>query len=186
MLRFAWLVVLLFPITELALGLSRRSRPGSTRRDEGSMAVLWVVISASVVAAFVARSVGSMRIAGPSVAIAAAGLVLLIGGQVLRWASIVTLGSYFTVDVALQEGQTVITTGPYRWIRHPSYTGLLVAFLGLGIVLGNWLSVIVLIVPILLALSYRIRIEERVLRLALGEEYVAYCRRTARLMPWFY
>jgi protein-S-isoprenylcysteine O-methyltransferase len=186
MLKLAWLVVLLFPITELALGLSRRSRPGATRRDEGSMAVLWIVISASVFAAIVARSVGSLRIAGPPVTILAAGLMLLIGGQVLRWASIVTLGSYFTVDVALQDGQSVITTGPYRWIRHPSYTGLLIAFLGLGIVLGNWLSVIVLIVPILLALSYRIRIEERVLRLALGEAYATYCQRTARLVPWLY
>lgn len=71
-------------------------------------------------------------------------------------------------------GQTVIDRGPYRWVRHPSYTGLLLTLAGAGVAFGNWLSILALIILSALGLAIRIRVEERALLAALGEPYRAY------------
>jgi protein-S-isoprenylcysteine O-methyltransferase Ste14 len=92
----------------------------------------------------------------------------------------------FTVDVATHRDQTLVQTGLYRRIRHPSYAGLLIAFLGLGIFFCNWLSIVVLLVPVVLAVVNRIAIEERALLGAIGPPYEAYCLRTKRLIPGVY
>jgi protein-S-isoprenylcysteine O-methyltransferase len=102
---------------------------------------------------------------------------------VLRWTAILTLGRFFTANVTIHEGQMVIAAGPYRYVRHPSYAGLLLAFLGLGVFFGNWLSLGVLMIPITLAVIHRIRLEESMLVSALGPAYNAYCARTKRLIP---
>ena len=85
---------------------------------------------------------------------------------------------------AIQPGHAVIRTGPYRYVRHPSYTGLFLAFLGLGLYFHNWLSLLVLLVPVSLALANRVAKEEAALRASLGHEYAAYCARTKRFIPW--
>ncbi|MEY2438792.1 MAG: hypothetical protein QOI34_177 [Verrucomicrobiota bacterium] len=114
------------------------------------------------------------------------GLLLFVAGVVLRWYSIIHLGRFFTVDVAIAEKHTLIDSGPYRLIRHPSYTGALFAFFGLGLCLGNWLSLLFVTLPILAAFLWRIHVEEDALTDALGEVYVAYARRTKRLIPFAY
>jgi len=114
------------------------------------------------------------------------GVGLFIAGLVLRWMAIIHLGRYFTVDVAIAEDHRLIESGPYRFVRHPSYSGALLAFAGFGICLGNWISLLVLIVPISWAFLRRIEIEESVLMQALGDTYAAYSRRTRRLVPFVY
>jgi len=86
--------------------------------------------------------------------------------------------------VAVAPEQTVIETGPYRLIRHPSYTGFLITLLGLGLSSTNWLSLLVLMGCALIGLSYRIHVEERVLKAHLGQRYQEYMRRTKRLIPF--
>jgi protein-S-isoprenylcysteine O-methyltransferase Ste14 len=85
--------------------------------------------------------------------------------------------------VALHPDQRVVDSGPYRLIRHPSYTGSLVTVLGICLAMANWLSFLGMI-PAALGYLYRIRIEERVLVEGLGEAYRAYQRRTKRLIPY--
>jgi protein-S-isoprenylcysteine O-methyltransferase len=114
------------------------------------------------------------------------GLGLFFWGVILRWYSIWYLGRYFTVDVAIAKEHRVINAGPYRLIRHPSYTGALMAFLGFGFSLGNWLSILCLMVPIVAAFMWRIHVEERALTEALGDDYRAYMQRTKRLIPLVY
>jgi len=80
----------------------------------------------------------------------------------------------------------VIRSGIYRHVRHPSYSGLLLAFVGLGLAFGNWVSLAVMLGPIVAALLYRIHIEEIVLLEALGREYAEYCKATRRLVPGVY
>ena len=87
-------------------------------------------------------------------------LLLLAGGLVIRWTAILTLGSFFNTRVAIHQDHRLIRTGLYRLVRHPSYSGLLLVFLGLGFSLGNWLSVAVIVVPFFAVLLYRIQVEE--------------------------
>jgi len=107
----------------------------------------------------------------------------MVAGIVLRQWSVALLGKSFTVDVRVHEGQQVIDRGPYRFVRHPSYTGMLLTFAGIGLALGNWLSLAcVLLVP-LVGLVLRIRVEERTLLAELGEPYRRFAEGRARLVP---
>ena len=95
-------------------------------------------------------------------------------------------GITFTVNVAIHSGHEVIDTGPYRLIRHPSYTGALLAFLGLALCMANWWSLALVMVPILWAFGRRMSIEESALASALGAPYTQYMSRTKRLAPFIY
>ena len=107
-------------------------------------------------------------------------------GMALRAWSIHHLGGLFRAVVVIQPDHHLVTTGPYRLLRHPSYTGALVAAVGFGLALGHWTSLLVLVVGWTAGIAYRIRVEEAALRDALGEDYDAYCARTRRLIPLLY
>jgi len=107
-------------------------------------------------------------------------------GTAVRWAAIFTLKSYFTVNVSILEGQRIVRHGVYRVIRHPSYTGLLLRYLGFGLAFANWLSAALIFLPLCAATLYRIRVEEVALRERFGEEYLSYARATKRLIPGVY
>jgi protein-S-isoprenylcysteine O-methyltransferase Ste14 len=114
---------------------------------------------------------------------------VLVGGLVgwlglaLRWWSFVTLGGYFTTVVRVSVDQEVVGRGPYRWLRHPSYSGLLAALLGAGLMLGNWAGAAACSGLVLIALVGRLIHEERVLAAALGDAYLDFARTRARLLP---
>jgi protein-S-isoprenylcysteine O-methyltransferase Ste14 len=110
------------------------------------------------------------------------GVVLFAGGGALRLWPVFILGERFSGLVAIQPQHTLVTTGIYGVIRHPSYLGLLIATLGWGLAFRASLGVLLtaLLIPPLRA---RIRSEERLLRSEFGAEYDAYCRRTSRLVP---
>jgi protein-S-isoprenylcysteine O-methyltransferase len=174
-------------ISELALVWRRRaSRAASTRLDRGSHLWLWAVIVGSIVAGHLAAlsHVGPGLL--PSVPGRWFGAGLFAAGTALRWWSIVHLGRFFSVDVAIASDHRVVETGPYRVVRHPSYTGLLVQCAGLGVVLGTALSLLVIVVPTLFVLFHRIRVEERALLANFGKDYEVYTRRTKRLLPWIF
>lgn len=176
----------IYGLSEVCLALTRRSGKQAASRDRHSLAVLWVVIFISIWLSI------HCVFWFPHLAIPQRptsyllGLVLFLFGIVLRWYSIWFLGRYFTVDVAIAKEHRVIDSGPYRFIRHPSYTGALIAFLGFGFCLGNWMSILSLMALITGAFMWRIHVEERALSDALGEDYRAYMRRTKRLIPFFY
>ncbi|HZE34805.1 MAG TPA: isoprenylcysteine carboxylmethyltransferase family protein [Actinoallomurus sp.] len=116
-------------------------------------------------------------------AFAVAGLVLLWAGLAVRVWAVMTLGGSFSTFVQADAGQAVVTHGPYRWVRHPSYTGLLLIALGLGLGARNWLSLLVCAVVPALGLLPRIAVEESELSRVLGEEYRGYQETTRRLVP---
>ena len=113
----------------------------------------------------------------------AIGLIVLAAGVTLRTWAILTLGRLFKFVVVIQDDHRVVAAGPYRLLRHPSYTGALAAFLGVGIALDNWLSMLTLVALPLAAILVRIRVEEAELGTALGQEYRSYASRTRRLVP---
>lgn len=165
-------------VAELALQLRTRSQES---RDPS---YIWMLVGSTsgVVLAFVAARAGD-HLPGPPGLAAVVGLGLMWAGFVLRAWSVRTLGRFFRVEVMVDSDQTVVDTGPYSVVRHPSYTGLLVFYLGLGVAIDSWLSVAAALLLPLAAVVNRIRHEERMLRRELGEPYEAYSRRTARLVP---
>jgi protein-S-isoprenylcysteine O-methyltransferase len=181
------LIILLFPVSEVALAFRRRaSRADSASQDRGSMWTLWVVITLSVIGAIAAQRGSIGRMSLPASLLNSLALSLLLCGLAIRWAAILTLGKYFTVNVAIARDHRIIQSGPYRFVRHPSYSGLLLAFVGMGLSFHNWLSLVILVVPIAAALALRIAVEERALRAAFGAEYDSYSARTWRLIPWLH
>lgn len=111
------------------------------------------------------------------------GLALLVCGSLLRRYCWRILGRFFTGNVRIQQGQTVIQEGPYRWIRHPSYTGGMLMHIGCGLALTNWMAALVLFVSTILGYLYRVHVEEKALLTGLGNEYQEYMRRTKRFVP---
>lgn len=170
--------------SELALIWRKRaSRAPSTRLDRGSHLLLWAIILGSIIAGNLAAlsNVGPKLLPGLPWRWFGAGLFAF--GTALRWWAIVHLGRFFSVDVAISSDHQVVDTGPYRVVRHPSYTGLLLQCAGLGVVLGTVLSFLIILVPTFFVLCHRIQVEERVLLANFGSGYAAYSRRTKRLLP---
>ena len=110
------------------------------------------------------------------------GIALIIAGITVRAIAIATLWRYFTVDVAIASGHELIERGMYRFVRHPSYSGILLTLSGYCLAFTNWTALLA-VVPGAVGLVYRIRVEERALLEALGEPYADYMRRTKRLVP---
>jgi protein-S-isoprenylcysteine O-methyltransferase len=172
-------------ISEILIG--RRMRAGRQDRtdDRGSLRLLAIVFPLAwwaAVAIIWAVPQASIR----STAVFGAGLIIMVAGQLLRWWSIATLGRLFTINVAIRSGHQLVDTGPYRYIRHPSYTAILLFCLGAGLCFSNVLSLGVLVIPTTAALFNRIRVEEDVLQSGLGDAYRNYMTRTWRLLPGLY
>jgi protein-S-isoprenylcysteine O-methyltransferase Ste14 len=112
------------------------------------------------------------------------GVLLIVLGSLLRRYCWRTLGEYFTGDVKARTDQPVITTGPYRWVRHPSYTAGMIMFIGIGLALGSWFSFALLTIATIATYSYRVAVEERVLLETIGEPYGSYMKQRKRFIPY--
>ena len=188
MVNLPGLLGMLYAASEIGLSIFKRAKSGDTKNeDRGSLLLLWIVIAVSITLAFQAAfSLPAANLGALTGSARYAGIVCYVGGLTLRWYSIVILGKFFTVNVAIAADHRLIDTGPYRYLRHPSYTGALLAFLGLGLCMGNWASMLVMIVPIFLVFLRRMNVEEAALLQGLGEPYRDYMRRTWRLIPGVY
>ncbi len=174
-----------YAVSEAGLALFKRSGKSAADADQGSLGLIWAVIVASACLAFVlAHTLPQLEFAQANAA--TVGVVIFSAGIALRWYAIVYLGRFFTVNVAIASDHRLIDSGPYRLLRHPSYSGALLAFCGLGICLRNWAALAVLVVPVLVVFLRRMRIEEDALLAAFGERYRDYMRRTWRLIPFIY
>jgi protein-S-isoprenylcysteine O-methyltransferase Ste14 len=114
------------------------------------------------------------------------GAILTIIGLTIRIKSILTLKQYFTYTVTEIENHELIEAGLYKRIRHPGYLGQLIIFVGISTSLSNWLSIVLMIIPVLLGYIYRISTEERFMIEQMGQKYVNYQKRTKRLLPMIY
>jgi protein-S-isoprenylcysteine O-methyltransferase len=115
-----------------------------------------------------------------------AGLALMAIGIVVRSTAIAQLGRFHTPNVAIRADHRLLDTGLYAYVRHPSYLGAIVAFLGLSFAMNNWLSIAAIMIVTPLIYLYRMHEEDAALLAAFGDSYRAYCQRTKRLIPWVY
>lgn len=181
-----WTLYTVWIAGELVILARSFFRRGARTRDRGSFLVVFGSIFAGfAVGSALASAVPAATIQAGRYTFLAAGLVVMAAGMALRFAAVITLGRFFTVVVMTGKDQHVVETGPYRWIRHPSYTGTLLTVTGVLLATTNWLG-LVGILPALAGLLYRIHVEERALTDEMGDAYRSYMRRTKRLVPFVY
>jgi protein-S-isoprenylcysteine O-methyltransferase Ste14 len=166
----------------------RSSRdPTARKEDHGSLFVVVISLVAGVgVACVLAARWTGAAIPWFRSQVTIAGIAFILIGAVLRWWAIITLGRYFTFDVAVRPIQQVVQSGPYRFVRHPAYSGTLLTVLGVGLALANWASLAAALAGGLIGHLYRVRVEERALKEALGQPYVDYMRHTKRFIPFIF
>lgn len=177
-LYYAWVA------SEVIIAVATRTRDSA--RDRGTMILLWVVLVCSLTAGITFGEIYGSNLPGGAHWLKPTSLIVLIVGLALRWTAVLTLGKSFSSNVAILSTQTVMKTGLYDWVRHPSYTGLLLVILAAGLHTRNWISFLIIIVPCSAALLYRIHVEEIALREHFGAEYIEYSRETKRLIPGVY
>ncbi len=167
----------------LELRQSISHRPEGVKANWGSEVLFRLIVGVGAVAASVLAAVAPTATIRPAAVADWIGLLLFWSGISLRFWSMRTLGRYFTVIVQTSSDQPVITAGPYRLIRHPSYAGLLLIVLAVGLFIGNWWSLVGLTVTVAAGLVFRIRVEERALMKNLGDGYRDYAATHKRLVP---
>jgi protein-S-isoprenylcysteine O-methyltransferase Ste14 len=162
-----------------------RAAAESGSRDSGSLRLIvlgmWIALFISFPISFISALRFSNAAAKGAFFL---GIGLLIAGSLLRRHCWRILGDSFTGDVRARPDQPVIDRGAYRWLRHPSYTGGILMFGGIGIALGNWASVAVLVVVSVAVYSYRVAVEERALIQTIGEPYLTFMRTRKRFIPF--
>lgn len=178
---YAWIAV------EVWVWLRERGGTKGENRDRGSR--LWIVISFSI---GIWLAFGAMY-ALPATAIRHgrlewfwAGIVLMWLGEGFRFWAVRTLGRFFRTSVILQEGHVIVSRGPYRFLRNPSYTGATVACLGMGLAMNNWLSVALAAGGALVAYARRIAVEQEALVEHFGQPYRDYIARTWAFIPFLW
>jgi protein-S-isoprenylcysteine O-methyltransferase Ste14 len=180
-----WATYILWLVLETIGSRTKRSSDPTKASDRGSfrllMILLWLALGLAFALPFL---LPQATILWHRTALFFVGIALMLAGLAFRFYSMSLLGQFFTYQVAVHAGQTVIEAGPYHYIRHPSYTGALITLIGLGLALGNWAGLFALLACMGAAYAYRISVEEAALLAALGDPYAQYVRRTRRLIPF--
>jgi protein-S-isoprenylcysteine O-methyltransferase len=176
---FVWIASELFG----SLLIPRLRGRGATkvRRDRGSLALilftLWISITIALYFGY--GSIGAL----PDRVFYLGIFLMLLGVLVRQWA-IAVLGRFFSLHVRVVEDHRVIDKGPYRWVRHPSYTGVLITFIGLSLAVQSLGALLVLLAVFTVSFGYRMKVEEKTLLSELGDAYANYMKRTKRIIPY--
>jgi protein-S-isoprenylcysteine O-methyltransferase Ste14 len=175
-------------ITISLISFGNRSRIPSAGVDRYSYIIVWFSTVFSIFLAFLiqrhlllANGFGSLAALFPLLGYV--GCLVLLFGVTVRLVAAATLRRQFTVKVSILEKHELVDTGIYGILRHPAYLGHLASLLGIGLILGNWVSLAILALLPLAGILYRIHVEERALLRHFGPAYQEYADRTKRLLP---
>ncbi|HEX7371136.1 MAG TPA: isoprenylcysteine carboxylmethyltransferase family protein [Rhodanobacteraceae bacterium] len=179
-----YVVIAVCFVPDVIGGFLQKPEAGARVRDRGSHFVFWVAIPVAIFFAFfIVDAVPGTAIAEGQQAMFWFGIALMLAGTAFRWYAIRMLGRFFTRTVKTRGGQYVVERGPYRLIRHPAYSGSIATFIGLGLAMTNWASLLLILAGVAVAYAYRVHIEEQALCADLGQPYRDYMRRTRRFVP---
>lgn len=174
-------------VPEMILTFTRRGAEGAQIRDRASRIVLFGAIFIGMFLSINSSfAIPQLAIPWGRPMLFWIGIGLMLAGVAFRWYAILSLGKYFTATVTIHAGQTVVERGPYRFIRHPSYAGALITFVGVALVISNWLGIGLILLAVAIGYGYRIRVEEQALVDALGQPYIDYMKRTKRFIPFVF
>jgi len=177
---FVWIASGLFGAV-LVPRLRRRGGATRVKRDRGSGALIIFTVLVSII---IALSLGYAGVGLLPDWVFYPGIFLMLLGVLVRQWAIAVLGRFFSLTVRVAEDHRVVVKGPYRLVRHPSYTGVLITFIGLALAVQSWGALLVLLTVFGVSYGYRMRVEERVLQSELGPDYAEYMKRTKRLIPF--
>ena len=180
---YVWAFVPEFAIVSRA----RRTVAENKSKDAGSLQLILRATSAALLLSFPLAFIRSTSFSTASLfPMFVTGTALLVAGSLLRRHCWNKLGEHFTGDVQARADQPVITSGAYRWVRHPSYSGAMLMFTGIGVALANCASLAILVLTSIIAYSYRVKVEEAALLQTVGEPYVLYMKTRKRFVPFVY
>lgn len=173
-------------LSEFIIGRLRHSNTSDkVGKDKNSLSFLWITIAvAMTIAGFIQGIIYAPISANQNIRYI--GLVLILTGVVCRILVIKSLGKFFTVDVTIRQNHQLKTDGIYKILRHPSYTFSLLSFFAFGLSVNNWISLIIAFLPVFIAFSMRIKIEEAALTENFGNEYLQYKKHTSALIPFIF
>ncbi|CAG7856701.1 hypothetical protein MCAMS1_01288 [biofilm metagenome] len=185
-IRLLWLLIsLAWLVFEFNLMRDRQIKQDQVRAMEiHSRRWLWLTLLASLMLALLMKNVALWPIAIPYLPRQALSLLLFVAGIAVRMTAINQLKHLFTTHVTIQHGHHLITDGLYRWVRHPAYSGLLLALFAAGLAMGDFIALLILLMPPLLAFNHRINIEEKFLCQTFAMDYLEYSQRTKKIVPW--
>ena len=173
-------------LSEILLNrLIRSGEADKKNTDKGTLVLIWITIAISITLGILIQAWLKSTIS-TSIWVPRTGLVLIVLGMLLRFIAIRSLGRMFTVDVTIRKDHRIKQDGLYKLVRHPSYSGSLLSFLGFGISLNSWASLGIIFVLVTAAMLLRIRTEEKLLLEQFGAEYENYIKKTWRLIPGIY
>ena len=173
-------------LSEILLNrLVRSKNPDSKVVDKNSLNLIWIAIVVSMTLGIFCANYWFVRIIPASIALYL-GSGIIIAGMIIRFTAVWSLGKFFTVNLGIQDNHRLVRTGLYKYIRHPSYSGSLLSFAGFCLSLDNWLSLFIILIPVIATFINRINIEETLLLGQFGPEYEEYKRKTKRLIPLIY
>ena len=173
----------------LEVAITLRTRIQFTRMghlEYRSERLIWIVVG---IALFLALWIKQMHLVALPLGIIprqVLAISLFALGLALRCYAVFSLGEFFSTTVITSDKHVLVEAGPYRYIRHPAYTGLLLSFLAAGLAMGDALALLTLFCPIAYVLAQRISLEEQWLSDHFGSVYGDYCLRTKKLLPWMY
>ena len=165
--------------------LMHSNKRDKQQADKGSLLFIWLTITISITAAVYIANSYFLPVSSYS-GIKYFGLALIILGIIMRLLVIRSLGKLFTVDVTIRENHRLKKDGFYRYLRHPSYFASFISFIGFGLSLNNWISLLLVTVLIFIAFAKRIKIEEKALTAFFGKEYQNYKKQTKAIIPFIY
>ncbi|CAM3941628.1 methyltransferase family protein [Alkalicoccus chagannorensis] len=162
-----------------------RSRKGDkSEEDTGSFPWIMAAVLAVVIVSVLSREMALFTM--PLAGILYSGLAVYAAGIALRYAGSAALGRQFTRDVNVSSSDTIVSSGPFRLLRHPLYTGLLLITFGFALYMTSLLGLAAAVFGVLPALLRRIELEERMLTQAFGEDYQTWMKKRYRLIPFLY
>jgi protein-S-isoprenylcysteine O-methyltransferase Ste14 len=176
-------ISLLWFLSEILINILTRSKKSEAKsHDRNSLSVIWIVILLSIATgvfiAFSFPGFGEVKYF--------TGISFMLAGITIRLITVFSLKSFFNANVAIHHDHRLKTDGIFKKVRHPSYSGSLLTFLGIGLILGNWISLVIIFFPVLCVFLYRINIEEKALTENFKEAYTDYQKRTKKLIPFVY
>jgi protein-S-isoprenylcysteine O-methyltransferase Ste14 len=166
--------------------ISRSTEPLTSPQDAGSKRLIAVGQGVAALAAFLIAATVPSASLPHRFSLFWAGLAAIIGGSLLRRHCWRMLGASFTGTVIVRPDQVVVDRGAYHYVRHPSYTAGAILFVGIGLALANWISLLVLTAAVSAVYGYRVGIEERALLATIGDSYRRYMSRTKRFVPFLF